>query len=150
MSDVQPTEEDVMTASSDRLLRRTLWANAVFSVISGAVLVAFAGPFAALATDAPLSVAGLELAIVFELLGLGVVAFGTLAGWSASRETLPRGWAQAIFAADVAWVAGSALALLVPGAWSTIGIAGIVVVALIVADIAVLEYLGLRRLRAAA
>ena len=36
-----------MTASSDRLLRRTLWGNAAFSVVSGAVLVAFAGPFAA-------------------------------------------------------------------------------------------------------
>ena len=35
-----------MNASSDRLLRRTLWGNAVFSVISGAVLVAFAAPFA--------------------------------------------------------------------------------------------------------
>ena len=83
-----------MTVSSDRLLRRTLWGNAVFSVISGAVLVAFAGPFAALATDAPVSVAGLELAIVFELLGVGVIAFGALAGWAASRETLPRGWAR--------------------------------------------------------
>ena len=112
------------------------------------MLVAFAGPFAALATEAPLSVAGLELAIVFELLGLGVVAFGAICGWAASRETLPRGWAQVIFVADIAWVAGSALVLLVPGAWSTIGIAGIVVVALIVADIAVLEYLGLRRLTA--
>ena len=135
--------------SSDRLLRRTLWANAVFSVISGAVLVAFAGPFAALATEAPLSVAGLELAIVFELLGVGVVAFGAICGWAASRETLPRGWAQVIFVADIAWVAGSALALLLPASWSTAGIAGIVVVALIVADMAVLEYLGLRRLSTA-
>jgi hypothetical protein len=138
-----------MIASSDRLLRRTLWGNAVFSVISGAVLVAFATPFAALATDAPLSVAGLELAIVFELLGSGVIAFGVIAGWAASRKTLPRGWAQAIFAADIAWVAGSALVLLLPAAWSTVGTAGIVAVALVVADIAVLEYLGLRRLNAA-
>jgi hypothetical protein len=138
-----------VTVSSDRLLRRTLWANAVFSVISGAVGVAFAGPFADLATDAPLSVGSLELATVFELLGLGVVAFGVIAGWAASRETLPRAWAQAIFVADVAWVAGSALVLLL-ASWSTIGIAGIVVVALIVADIAVLEYLGLRRLGAPA
>jgi hypothetical protein len=137
-----------MTASSDRLLRRTLWGNAGFSVISGAVLVAFAGPFAALATEAPLAVAGLDLAIVFELLGVGVVAFGVLAGWAASRRALPRSWAQAIFAADIAWVAGSALVLLLPASWSTAGIAGIVVVALIVADIAVLEYLGLRRLSA--
>ena len=61
-----------MNASTDRLLRRTLWGNAVFSVISGAVLVAFAGPFAAGAA-APVSLMGLDLAIVFELLGLGVV-----------------------------------------------------------------------------
>ena len=139
-----------MTASSDRLLRRTLWGNAIFSVISGAVLVAFAGPFAALATEAPLSVGGLDLAIVFELLGVGVMVFGALAGWAASCEALPRGWARTIFVADVAWVAGSALVLLLPAPWSAIGIAGIVVVALIVADIAVLEYLGLRRLSAAA
>ena len=135
--------------TSDRLLRRTLWGNAVFSVISGAVLVVFAGPFAVLATEAPLAVAGLELAIVFELLGLGVVAFGLAAGWAASRAILPRGLARVIFAADIAWVAGSALVLLT-ASWSIIGIAGIVVVALIVADIAVLEYLGLRRLSAAA
>jgi hypothetical protein len=30
-------KEDVMNASTDRLLRRTLWGNAVFSVVSGAV-----------------------------------------------------------------------------------------------------------------
>jgi hypothetical protein len=137
-----------MNASSDRLLRRTLWGNAVFSVISGAVLVAFAMPFARLATEAPLSVAGLDLAIVFELLGLGVVAFGAICAWAASRKILPRSWAQVIFAADIAWVVGSALVLMLPAAWTTAGIAGIAVVALIVADLAVLEYLGLRRLTA--
>jgi hypothetical protein len=135
--------------ASDRLLRRTLWGNAVFSVISGAVLVACATPFAAWATHAPVSVAGLELAIVFELLGLGVVAFGALCGWAASREILPRGLARLIFVADIAWVVGSALALTLPAAWTGLGIAGIVVVALIVADLAVLEYLGLRRLNPA-
>src|SRR5436190_13770748 len=95
-------KEDVMNAS-DRLLRRTLWGNAVFSVISGAVLVACATPFAGWATHEPLSVAGLDLAIVFELLGLGVVLFGALCGWAASRETLPRGLARVIFIADIAW-----------------------------------------------
>jgi len=137
-----------MNASSDRLLRRTLWGNAVFSVISGAALVTFATPFARLATEAPLTVMGLDLALVFELLGLGVVAFGAICAWAASRETLPRSWAQLIFAADIAWVVGSALVLMLPAAWTTAGIAGIAVVALIVADLAVLEYLGLRRLTA--
>jgi hypothetical protein len=134
---------------SDRLLRRTLWGNAVFSVLSGAVLVAFATPFARLATEAPVSLLGLDLAIVFELLGLGVIAFGALCAWAASRQTLPRGLAQMIFIADIAWVAGSALVLMLPAAWTGIGIGGIVMVALIVADLAVLEYLGLRRLNAA-
>ena len=55
-------------------------------------------------------------------------------------------WARVIFAADLAWVAGSVLVLALPATWTTAGIAGIVVVALIVADLAILEYLGLRRL----
>ena len=73
-----------------------------------------------------------------------------LCAWVASRETLPQGWARVIFAADIAWVAGSVLVLALPAPWTMAGIVGIVVVALIVADIAILEYLGLRRLGAAA
>lgn len=135
-----------MTVSSDRLLRRTLWGNAAFSAISGAILAVFAGPFARVAADAPVSVAGLDLAILFELLGLGVVAFGALCAWVASRPELPRSVARLIFAADIAWVAGSVLVLALPASWTTAGIAGIVVVAFIVADFVILEYLGLRRL----
>ena len=47
-------------------------------------------------------------------------------------------------------VVASALVLALPATWTTAGIAGIVVVALIVADLAILEYLGLRRLGSAA
>ena len=138
-----------MNASADRLLRRTLWGNAAFSVASGGVLAIFAGPFARVAADAPVSVAGLDLAILFELLGLGVVAFGALCAWVASRPELPQTWARVIFAADLAWVAGSVLVLALPASWTTAGIAGIVVVAVIVADVAILEYLGLRRIGSA-
>lgn len=138
-----------MTASSDRLLRRTLWGNAAFSVISGAALAVFSGPFARAATDMPVSVLGLDLAILFELLGVGVVAFGALCAWIASRPELPLGLARFIFAADIAWVAGSVLVLTLPASWTTAGIAGIVVLAAIVADLAILEYLGLRKISAA-
>lgn len=150
----RPTKEDVMSASSaslqpsDKLLRRTLWGNAVFSIASGAILAIFAGPFAGAAAHASVTLLGLDLVIVLELLGVGVIGFGALCAWVASRPALPQGWARVIFAADIAWVAGSALVLLVPS-WTTAGIAGIVVVALIVADLAILEYLGLRRLGAA-
>jgi len=135
-----------MTASSDRLLRRTLWANAALSVGSGAVLAAFATPFATMATHAPLQVLGLDLALVMELLGLGFVAFGALCAWVASRTAMPIGWARTIFVLDASWVAISAVVLMLPASWTVAGIAGIVVVALIVADLAILEYLGLRRL----
>lgn len=145
----RPTKEDVMTASTDQLLRRTLWGNAVFSIASGAILAIFAGPFAGAAADAPVTLLGLDLAMVLELLGVGVIGFGALCAWVASRPSLPQAWARVIFAADLAWVAGSALVLLLPASWTTAGIAGIVVVAVIVADLAILEYLGLRRLGAA-
>ncbi len=135
-----------MNASSDRLLRRTLWGNAVFSIVSGAALAMFAGPFARAAAHAPIAVMGLDLAIVFELLGVGVIAFGALCAWVASRAPLPGAWARVIFAVDLAWVAGSVLVLALPASWTTAGIAGIVVLAVIVADLAILEYLGLRRL----
>jgi hypothetical protein len=139
-----------MNASSDRLLRRTLWGNAVFSVISGAVLAIFAGPFARVAAHAPGEVGGLDLVLVFELLGLGVIVFGAICAWAASRPAVPVAWARVILAADLAWVAGSVLVLALPATWTTAGIAGIVLVALIVADLAILEYLGLRRLSAMA
>jgi len=145
----RPTKEDVMTASTDQLLRRTLWGNAVFSIASGAILAIFAGPFAGAAAHAPVTLLGLDLAMVLELLGVGVIGFGALCAWVASRPSLPQAWARVIFAADLAWVAGSALVLLLPASWTTAGIAGIVVVAVIVADLAILEYLGLRRLGAA-
>jgi len=138
-----------MTVSSDRLLRRTLWGNAVFSVISGAVLASCATPFAAAAAHEPVDIAGLDLAIVFELLGIGVILFGLLCAWIASRSALPSGLARVVFAADIAWVVGSVAVLLLPASWTTIGVVGIAAVALIVADLAILEYLGLRRLEAA-
>jgi hypothetical protein len=132
---------------NDRLLRRALWGNAAFSIVSGAALAIFAARFAAAASTAKPSLLGLELPILFELLGVGVIAFGGLCAWAARQPTLSRGLAQAIFAADIAWVLASALVLALPASWTTAGVAGIVVLALIVADLAVLEYLGLRRLR---
>ena len=138
-----------MTTSSDRLLRRTLWANAILSVGSGALLAALAAPFAKMATHAPLQVLGMDLALVLELLGLGFVAFGAVCGWVASRPEMPLNWAKAIFLLDTSWVAISAVLLMLPASWTGAGIAGIVVVALIVTDLAIFEYLGLRRINAA-
>lgn len=138
-----------MTVPSDRLLRRTLWCNAIVSVGSGAALAAFAGPLASIATREPVSVMGLDLASLFAMLGLGFAVFGALCAWVASRPSLPQAWARAIFAADASWVMITLVVLALPASWTTVGFAGIAVVGLVVADLAILEYLGLRKISAA-
>jgi len=141
-------KEDIMAASADRLLRRTLWGNAIFSAASGVVMAAFAVPLTRLAVQEAGAISGPDFALVLELLGLGLIAFGLACAWIASRPTLPRTWAQVVFAADLVWVVGSLLVLGLPSMWTAIGLAGMVIQALIVADFVVLEYLGLRRLGA--
>lgn len=135
-----------MNASSDRLLRRTLWGNAVLSMLSGAGLAAFATPLAAMATHAPVTVLGLDLAIVFELLGIGFVAFGAVCAWVAAQSRLPIAWARTIFLLDASWVVITLAVLALPVSWTVAGYVGIVGIGLVVADLAILEYLGLRRL----
>jgi len=135
-----------MNASSDRLLRRTLWGNAVLSMLSGAGLAAFATPLAAMATHAPVTVLGLDLAIVFELLGIGFVAFGAVCAWVAAQSRLPVAWARTIFLLDASWVVITLAVLALPVSWTVAGYVGIVGIGLVVADLAILEYLGLRRL----
>ncbi len=141
-----------MTASSDRLLRRTLWGNAVFLRRSPAPCWRpLPGPSPRLAAHAPVSVLGLDLAIVLELLGVGVdrLRRAVRLGRFAERRCR-RAWARFIFAADIAWVAAS-VAGAGPagrrGPWPASS--AIVVVALIVADFVILEYLGLRKMSAA-
>ena len=135
-----------MAHSDDRLLRRALWGNAIFSAASGVVMAAFSAPLARLAIQEAGAISGSDFALVLELLGLGLIVFGLACAWIASRQTLPRTWARVVFAADLAWVVGSLLVLGLPSMWTAIGLAGMVIQALIVADFVVLEYLGLRRL----
>ena len=84
-----------MTVSSDRLLRRTLWGNAAFSVLSGAVLAAFAGPFADIATHGPVEVLGLDLAVVLPALFPGTPN-DTLDDWTRQFGLPPIGRHHAI------------------------------------------------------
>jgi hypothetical protein len=142
-------KEDDMNASSDRLLRRTLWANAVLSMLSGIGLAAFATPLAAIATHAPVTVLGLDLVVVFELLGIGFTLFGAACAWVAAQSRLPVSGARTIFLLDASWVVITLGILALPVPWTVAGYAGIAVTGLVVADLAILEYLGLRRLNAA-
>ncbi|MBX3503659.1 MAG: hypothetical protein KF889_29810 [Alphaproteobacteria bacterium] len=137
----------VVSQSSDHLLRRTLYGNAAFSVVSGAALALFAGSLARASVAAPATLLGLELGTVILLLGIGVVGFGAICWFIASRPTMPVALARIVLWADIGWVAGSALLLaLAAPALTFWGFALIIGLAIVVADLAIFEWIGLRRM----
>ena len=124
------------------LLRLALLADAVASGAMGILLAAAAEPLAAWF--------GLPLALLREV-GLLLIPYAALLVYLATRATTPRLPAQVIVAGNVLWVIGS-VALLMSGlvAPTALGTAFVIAQALIVAILAELQLLGLRRQRLAA
>jgi hypothetical protein len=140
----------IFSDPSDRLLRLTLKTNALFSGAGGIVAAVFAGPLSRLITPAAEVAPGLSVATVLLMVGIGLVLFAAGVAWVASREPLPSGLVRAIFWADVAWVLGTVVLVAAGLSWFTVtGLVVMIVTGLAVADFAIFEYLGLRRLRAA-
>ncbi|WKB52489.1 hypothetical protein [Eleftheria terrae] len=128
-----------MTAfvSMTPLLRRVLWADALASAGTGALLVLGASSLA--------QWLGLP-ATLLMLAGASLLPFAALVAWLASRQRLPRAGLWALVAYNAMWVLDSAL-LLVSG-WvqpSLLGQAFVVLQAVVVGALAELQYLGLRR-----
>lgn len=123
-----------------RLLRPTLTVNAVSSAVTGVALVAGAAPLSGwLGIPAWLSV----------VVGIGLLAFAVGVA-RVARDLRPNGVHQVI-AADVAWVIGAAVVIVgFPGSMSTAGLWALGIVSLAVADFAILQTAGLRRMRASA
>jgi hypothetical protein len=125
-----------MTAS---LLRRALFANALFSLATGLLWVVAPGWTAAWLGDvAPW---------MLRLIGVGLLLFAAFLVWLARRPTPPASYALIATGADLIWVAGSAGLLLLPapifsatGARLVAGVAGVVLL------FAVLQLAGLRAL----
>ena len=120
-------------------LRRALRGNAVFSTLSAGVLVAGSsvlGPWLGIPT----------LALV--VVGLGLLPFALFLERNVRRSEVDPGEARLAVAGDVAWVVGSvALLLFDPIGLTTAGQVAVIAVALVVADFAVLQAIGLGRLR---
>ncbi len=123
-------------------LRLALLTDAVASGAMGALLAAVAEPLAAWF--------GLPLALLREV-GMLLIPYAALLGYLATRNTTPRLPAQLIVAGNALWVIGSA-ALLISGlvAPTTLGTAFVIAQALIVAILAELQVMGLKRQRLAA
>ena len=106
-------------------LRLALRSNAAFSLSSGLVLAAAAGPAAAfLGVSSPLAVAAV---------GVGLVVFAADLLRNAARPVVSLGAARLAIAGDLAWVAATALVLVVApetfgaaGRWTAIAVADVV------------------------
>lgn len=130
-----------MTKINDRqstLLRRALAANGIFSLVSGASLAAgsyLIGPEM-----------GIEPAWILIVVGLGLIAFGLGLLRNAGRKIPDLTEARAAVIGDVGWVLGSSVLLVFdPLDLSAAGFAVVIGVAIVVADFALFQTLGLRR-----
>jgi hypothetical protein len=127
----QPSE-----AVTSSLLRRALQANGVFSALSGVILLLASGRIATLVgIDQPL-----------WLLGLLLLSFAAWLFRNARRAVLNQAEAWLAVAFDVAWVIGTAT-LIFAGVFSTTGNWLVTLVGDVVLLFAVLQFLGLRKLR---
>jgi Na+-driven multidrug efflux pump len=126
---------------SDTLVRRTLLGNFTFSLLSGLLLLLASGEVASL-FGVP------QGGGIFSALGILILLFAPVVYWVQSRPALDTRLVWAIFALDVAWVVVSMVILLTNAfALSNEGRWAVLIVADIVAVFAVLEYIGLRRMR---
>ena len=121
-------------------LRRSLQLDGVASGATGLLLLAAAGPFAALA--------GLPGPGLARAVGGGLVIYAAALLWNAGRTTVSRGQVLAAVVLNVLWVLGSAV-LIVDGPLTALGNLAVAAVAAAVLLFAVLQTVGLRRLREA-
>ncbi|MGI9666870.1 MAG: hypothetical protein ACR2N2_07210 [Acidimicrobiia bacterium] len=121
---------------SSNLLRNALRLNAGFSAASAAVLIVGG---ASLATWL-----GVPTEIVY-IVGFGLLPFAALAWWTS--RTLDRRSTMAIIVGDVVWVVlAFAVIFGVEDAMSAAGAWALALVSIVVADFAIAQTIGLRRL----
>lgn len=123
--------------SGERILRRALLANAIFSGFSGLALWLAAATIAGW-------LGSVDTALVRSL-GPGLLLFAGWVAWTATRRSIPLTEVRLIIGADVAWVVASMLLLALAaeplsrlGWWLVMGVAEIV------AAFAGFQYYGLR------
>ena len=120
------------------LLRNSLRGNAAFSGLSGAALIAGAGPLG--------SVLGVHPAISMPL-GAGLIVFALTLAKISSPERLRADTGVLVAVLDLAWVAASVALLLVGGlGLTTIGMIAVGLVAEVIGTLAVLQMFGARKI----
>jgi hypothetical protein len=128
------------TGDHTSFLRRSLQLDGVASGLCGVLLLAAAGP-----VSARMGLAGPGIA---RIVGALLVLYAAALLWSGARATVSRGEALAAVVLNAAWVAGSA-ELILTGPLTPLGNVAVAAVAAAVLLFAVLEAVGLARLRQA-
>jgi hypothetical protein len=124
--------------AAESRLRTVLRLNGAFSLVTGLVGLAAAGPVADLL--------GVDASWPIRLVGGGLVPFAAAVAWiaGAPRSALHR-WAGAVSAADLGWVAATVVVL--AGGWlSTAGAVILGVIGLVVLDLGLGQLAARRRL----
>jgi len=124
------------TSDKQKLLRRALQGNALFSVISGALILAI--------NRTLVEFLGLPSSASLTPLGIGLLVYAGWLLWNARREKIRIVDAWMAVALDMVWVVGS-YALLFAVRFSSSGRWVVALVAEAVLVFAVLQWLGLRR-----
>jgi len=129
--------------SNQSLLRKSLRANALFSLISGILLIATAGPLAGLMFAEPVELFGFGMETVLFAAGIGIVVFAADVWFISRSDRISLFQSKLVVFLDAGWVVGSAaLLLLWPEVFTTVGMATIIVVAIVVADLGIMEFVG--------
>jgi len=129
-----------MNANTDRtsFLRRSLQLDGVASGLCGVLLVAAASPISA--------VIGLAEPGIAQVVGALLVIYAAALLWNGARATVSRAEALAAVVLNAGWVIGSAVVILA-GPLTLIGNLAVAAAAAAVLLFAVLEVVGLTRLR---
>ena len=129
-----------MNANTDRasVLRRSLQLDGIASGLCGVLLVAAASPISA--------VIGLAEPGIAQVVGALLVVYAAALLWNGERATVSRAEALAAVVLNAGWVIGSAVVILA-GPLTLIGNLAVAAVAAAVLLFAVLEVVGLTRLR---
>ena len=129
-----------MSTNNSSLLRNALYGNSIFSITSGLAFLLFSKAIA--------TFLGLSVSWVILVLGAGLMLYGWQIYSAAKAEPINTGFAQFAVYADLAWVLGSVVLIFTNlVAFTTLGKWGIAIIADIVLVFAILQYVGLQRMK---
>jgi len=129
-----------MSTNNSYLLKNALFGNSAFSFISGLAAVLFSKAIA--------NFLGLSASWIIFALGIGLILYGIEIFIAAKAEPVHKGIATFAVYADLAWVLGSAMLIFANLVdFTTVGKWAIAIVADIVLVFAILQFVGLRRLK---